>query len=234
MQIIRAFYRVGFGAGVFGRALLMVSLCIFSSNAASPDEAFLDSPMASFDALEGREFSDLCHALKRPCGIEEASFGDVASKVKAPRARLQKITPRKILDRYIKRLPSYQWVYRNGVINVEPKKHDGEDVLSRKLGAVSISGITSFKAALDVFKQADIQVAYQPQGRVRLAIIDLTLKDVTVREALNAIVKADGEAIWFLTTGKTGRTFTMTSSKKTGASSINERRKESGSKPESK
>ena len=81
-------------------------------------------------------------------------------------------------------------------MNFEPKKRVGEDLLARKLEHVSIHGVSSFDAALSVFEQAKIEVGFTRHGDPQYAHIDLELNNVSVREALNAIAKADGLAMW--------------------------------------
>lgn len=175
-------------------ALLLLAAIDSSTWAAAPIEAPLDARLDSFEARSGWEFVTLCKdVLKMPCGMEEASLAGLQQEKGAP-LHVVASNARAVLDAIIERYPTYRWVDRGGVVNLEPKI-PGEDLLSRKLGRVSIHGISSFQAARTVLDQAKIPYAYQPKGG-RYGAIDLELKDVTVREALNAIVRIDGQVLW--------------------------------------
>jgi len=71
------------------------------------------------------------------------------------------------------------------------------DLLARKVGYVSIHGSSSFRAAMKVLRQGKITVEWGHSGHeAKYARIDLELRNVTVREALDAIAKADGQVTW--------------------------------------
>lgn len=180
-----------------GSFLTLVLLCALPSRAASPKDAFLDAKWENFEAKGENDFIAACRMLNKGCGIEMAHPNDLAATPKTAQQRRAKVSPREILDEHVRKNPAYKWVLREEVVNMEPAKRDGEDVLSRKLDSVSIHGVTGFKAALDVLYQAKIPGGYEIMGRPpRFALLDLELKNVTVREALNAIAKADGKIIW--------------------------------------
>jgi hypothetical protein len=112
------------------------------------------------------------------------------------------------------------------VINVEPQTREGEDLLGRRVPRVSVRGVSTIRAALDVFDDAGIPVSYQELGpRQRFGSIDLDLTDVTVREALNAIVKVDGDLVWLFAHSKRADskgTFILFSVKKSGGTTVSE------------
>lgn len=206
-------------------SITSLAIC-FPCSAAPAPEAFLDASLREFSASHESELWTLCRLISRPCGVEEGHFGDLAVSSSAAPLTLSKTTPRKVLDAIVERHPGYQWALRDGVINLEPKTRDGEDVLARKLAVAAIRGDSSFKAALDILHLADIPAGYQLQGRGRFGRISLELTNVTVREALNAIAKADGQVMWFLTVSQTGRTLYMPSWRKSGIPfSLDERKK---------
>lgn len=217
-----------------GILVLLLELCALPCQAAVSDEGFLDMPIERFEAAIGTEFWSLCETLNRPCGMEMAQLYDLSPiqtggperLLKPPdKVRLAKVKPREILDAFIAKYPGYRWALKNGVINVEPIKREGEDVLSRRLRSVSISGLTSFKAALHVLRQADIATTWTLKGRIRYGFVDLELKNVSVREALNEIARAEGQVGWiFVLRTSTGRSFSMPTWKDEGTMSIEERR----------
>lgn len=155
--------------------------------------ASMDSSVEEFKA-HGDVFGRLCALLDQPCG-EEMIPGNNPDLSHGKTFRVKRSTPRRSLDEFVRQHPSYRWVISEGVLILEPRQRSGVDVLSRKLDRVRINDTSSFKAALDIFKQAGISVTWTIRAN-RYARIDLELRNVTVREALNAIVKADGQAIW--------------------------------------
>ncbi len=204
-----------------GRLVFLLSLYGLTAKAATPDtsppassdnslskpatkptalswNALLDGPIEDFKA-PGHVLSRLCRILDRPCGQEHV-VDDNITTAKRSRLHLKKTTPRNALNELTRMHPRYHWVIVDDVLILEPKNRVGKDLLARRLAHVSIRGSSSFKAALDVLAQAKIGVMWTG-GRHRYARIDLELRNVTVREALNSIVKADGQAIWSFTPG---------------------------------
>lgn len=176
--------------------VLLLTLCVLPGRAAAP-EAFLDTPVDKFEADWGEEMFGLCRTLDRPCG-EEGGLGHDTQSDEGPKLHLTNTSPRKILDEITRRFPQYQWVMRDDVLTLEPAKTaDRTNLLSRRLDHVSVYGKPSLRTALDVLRQAKISVTYYGIGPPsQHGLIDLELKDVTVREALNAIAKADGQVFW--------------------------------------
>lgn len=180
---------------------------------AASSENWLDASLDSgHDARGGYELFDLCRALNRPCGQEQTGAEEIAGD-KHSALNLKKTTPRKILDLIVSRYPSHRWIVQDGVLVLEPKKRKGEDVLARRLEHVLIRDALSLKAALDVLRQAKIPgVGIAMTGDPRYACIDLELSNVTVREALNTIAKADGQVVWSFVpraVGKNGPSLSM-------------------------
>lgn len=162
-------------------------------------ESSLDVPIDRFEELQaGQAFAMLCRKfLNWPCGLEEEFRIGISGGANGRPMQFSNTSARQVLDEVVKRNPKYRWIIRNGVLNLEPKVPVGKDVLSTTLASFSTKNVSTFKAALDALHQADIVYSYQGKGG-RFARVDLTLSNVTVREALNAIVKADGQAIWIL------------------------------------
>lgn len=170
----------------------------------STTDISLDAPIEDISAFAGGEVVALCRAQNRPCGIEE----DPSSLAHAPdsvtKIRMRKTTLRKALDQSAKLHPGKRWVVRNGVVNFEPQHRRGADLLSRKLDSVSILGMRTDAAFYLMLKQAGITTSgsfYSGTGPV-YAVIDVDMKSVTVRDALNAIAKADGKVVWHFVADK--------------------------------
>lgn len=179
-------------------SLLLLVLSWMPGMTALPD-SWLETPLdGAHGASWGSEMLGLCWALDRPCGQEDTRKREIRPTM-GPKLSLKNTTPRKILDTITKRYPSHRWSINGGVLMLEPRNRTGKDMLGRKLSRVSIHDTISFKAAHDILRQARINVALVTVGFPRYACIDLELSNVTVREALNAIVRADGHAIWSFT-----------------------------------
>jgi len=212
--------------------LLIAALCALPGHAATVVESALDTPLPQFKASPGSELWTLCQLINRPCGMEEAKFGDLSGKGVTQAMSLSEISPRKILDEIAKRYPSYRWSIQNEVIVLEPKSREGEDLLSKRIASLSIRGDSSFKAALDVLHHAGIRFSYQMMGRVpTFGQIDLDIKDVTARDALNSIAKLDGQVLWMISPRSDSKkkgsiSFMMPSWRKSGVRfSMDERKK---------
>jgi hypothetical protein len=171
--------------------LASCSLPAWTATQSSP----LDVPIEGIEIRWGREMYELCSLLNRPCGQEDTVTREIDYR-RRPTLKLQNTTPREILNTLTQRYPSHQWIIRDEVLTLEPKSRHGKDLLARKLAHISIHGSSSYKAALSVFEQAGIHVGQEMVGDPKFARLDLELQNVTVREALNAIAKADGQVLW--------------------------------------
>ena len=161
--------------------------------------SFLNVPFEEFHPRPGNEFQTLCQSIDRPCGLEGSRSARFAGWNKKESLRLRKTKPKEILNLIADRNPAFDLVFDDELILFKPKTPDGEDLLLRRLGAVSIKETSSLGAAMAVLHQAGIRFGLSLLGRPRLyAKVDLELKDVTVRDALNAIVKADGHVMWII------------------------------------
>lgn len=210
---------------LLGRSLLGLSglLLLSRPQIALAADNVLESKLETLEVKPGVAILwRLCPAINRPCGQETIFDKPFADRTPL---KARKVSPKKILNDAVQRHAIYKWSVRDGVINVEPKERGGEDYLSRKLDKVSIKGASSLKAALDVLSQAEVPFSFQgPSRQERYATLNLELANVTVREALNAIVKMDGELMWSSTSSPERKwiTFQMASWRKSGALFSNE------------
>jgi|GEM_PF-2593575 len=162
----------------------------------------LNASIEDLSAFVGNEYWDLCSTQNQPCGLEELSCGDLRSDTPkgAKLVHIKKTTFRNALDEVSRAHPRYHWVVRNDVINIEPVHRTDVDLLSTKMSTVSFRGIPSDQAAFLAFKQAGVLLSNSrattgPGGEAYPAI-NLDLKDVTLRDVLNAIATADGHMFW--------------------------------------
>jgi len=185
---------------IVGTIFVITALC--GSAAAASIDSSLDTPIDDFTSDVGNEFHTYCRAHNKPCGREEVRCGDFQI-LNAPKIHLKKTTHRKVLDQIVQLHRGYKWVQRDGVLNLEPIHRKGQDLLARKIDHLSIHGSTTLKAFLLVFKAAGIRVGMSYSGPpMAFAPIDTEFNNVTVRDALNAIAKADGQVVWFFCADK--------------------------------
>ena len=175
----------------------IAALLLSPLNAVAADD-FLGSKLDSFGVRQGVDHLwPLCQKIDRPCGLEELEVNDPSLSAPSGGTTIMGQTVRDVLDHITTRAPKYQWAVRKGVINIEPKDRGTENPLDRKLAKVTLKNMSSTRAALHVLQLANALGSFQPPGNFRLRKIhDLELENVTVREALNAIVAADGQAMW--------------------------------------
>jgi len=184
------------------RCVIAFSILAFCNSVAKTAESApsLDAPIDGLSSKDGGEVWKLCRIQNQPCGLEEISCNDMAPEPGHSRyIQFSKTTFRKALDQAAQLHSGYHWLMRDGVVNFEPVHRKGPDLLSTQLGKVSIHGISSRAAARSLFQQAGIFLggtAIPGGGYGKFAVIDLEMNGVTIRDALNAIAKADGAMYW--------------------------------------
>jgi hypothetical protein len=171
-------------------------------------------------------FPEMCEARKLACGVEYANVSHPANRKEylkgVPKRQwhnevarrenrrlnviLSRAKPHTVLDG-ISSSPDYQWSRQGDVLNLQPKRgkgweRDGGSVLDKKIdGPIAIANLPAPQAMQLVFQKAGINVEQTLHlgGRTdrKFPPISLSLKDETVRECLNDIVGADGQAIWY-------------------------------------
>lgn len=193
------------------RVATFLLLILMPSGHIRATDGSLDIPIAQFTARFGGEMLALCTKLNRPCGAELIPGYRMKLREPQKQAKLnrKKATANEILDAIVLRHPGHRWIMRDGILNFEPKAQKGEDLLARRVNHVSIRGKSSFHAFEIVLAQAGLRSGAIYSGPPKLfALIDLELKNVTVREALNATVKADGQAMWIFEPSE-GRSYVL-------------------------
>lgn len=189
-----------------------------ASNQDSPlDRVILDSEAMMSIEFEPwpRKITAICQTTGIPCGLEESPEDPVhgidhsnahAEKLGLPDV---KMTVRQVLDAVVAKHPHYQWKFVDGVLLITPKpgkehRRFWRPVLSRRLRqfkhADMPAGVLIFQACLDagIMNYVDppetgvmILKPLPPTGRVTV-----NLENVTVREALVALARADGQMGW--------------------------------------
>ena len=176
--------------GVLCIALLAPMLC-------KAEPTWLDNEIGTFEAPAGSELIYLCRKLTIPCGYEE-SAGHRIEHHRGQDLRLTRTSPRKVLEAITKRYSAYLWTVEDGVLILEPKKREGEDILATKIDRFSVTDTISVQAAALLSFHVKWVLRFSEGSGMRFDCIDLALSNVTLRQALGAIAKADGQAAWIV------------------------------------
>lgn len=136
----------------------------------------------------------LCGELRRPCGWEAAK-GHSVHKLKPFKSK-RRGKMKEVLDDVVSRNPEYQWSKANGVINIRPKAESRD--LDKVISNLSINDMTIKDARQKLCEAASLKCKWRIEAgpRQHFAKITLDLKNVSVRDALNRMVEADGMASW--------------------------------------
>lgn len=175
--------------------LAIGALC--ASVAAKAYASGLDTPVKK--QVYDMNIQSICMGARIVCGVEELKGKDSIHGKGLSKESFYDGTYRDLLVELIKRNPKYDWVERDGVVNVfpKPKYRKGRSPLENKLKKVEFADAWTNIAAWDLLEIAGIprvngmEAYLSGSGKTTVS-----LRDVTVREALNGIVKSDGKAMW--------------------------------------
>ena len=187
---------------------LKALLALLLSGAANPSSAGQDLVLTlridHFSAQRGMEVRALCARLNIPCGMElrgQRTF-DFDSWFEA-----EDISVSSLLDKLtVGPLAGYGWRMRRGVLEIAPKavlSGKTKSPLDIKIEAIELSDVSPLHAAKSICAQAGIiytglrSVVSGRKGPYPPRKISLRLKDVTVREALDELVRKNGRSMWF-------------------------------------
>lgn len=139
--------------------------------------------------------------LERSCEVEENKL----------QREMQTLPLRERLNLIVQTDPQYRWISERGAINLIPLVGEPE-LLNIRIREFRVANATSLNLVLEQLLALP-EVQAHPVGRrvnrgIRLIIepsspnpeqVRLHVRDVTLREALNAIVRARGRAVWAYT-----------------------------------
>lgn len=161
-----------------------------------------------FGAASGQEFLELCYRACIPCGFAAMAPGLVQKLVRRNgRTQLKGKTVREILEHLIAGpMKGYAWRISGGVLEMLPKDvMDGRQssVLNKHMPSVIVENLDVKTAAIRICEEARIAEGHFTEALQVAALpdygkISIHLEDVGVREALNAVVRADGKSSWHL------------------------------------
>lgn len=181
-------------------AAALLALCAAPSFALTA--ADLDEPLTSFVTDQQGDFVAVCRALHTGCGVEVVDGVESLAASNSPLPRANR-TARQILDEYVGMRPHDEWALVDGVLNLRPAMRPSPDWLSKKTGTLALRKMDGFQAALELLRRSGARLALYP-SQAPFKPVDRTFKDVTIRQGLNAIAKADGELVWVVVHSKGG------------------------------
>lgn len=181
--------------------LVAAAVLLASAPARALVQADLDKPLENFVTGDHGDFVAVCRALHTGCGIETIDGVESLASRNSPLPRAGR-TAREILDEYVSTRPHDAWSLENGVLNLRPTAIPSPDWLSRKAGALSFRGSDGYDAAFQALCRTRARLAVRQRKRPVLKPVSRTLDGVTVRQALNALAKDDGEYVWIVVHAK--------------------------------
>jgi hypothetical protein len=157
----------------------------------------------------------LCRTAVAPCGIELLSNEN--APVGSLSKSLRQVPAATVLDLLISEHPEYQWVLDDGVINIIPRDTLWNRIsrvwagspLDRKVKKLDVLDTTLQDAVSNIVCPAAGLQCFTPGWVGNGAAgdwspprkVSLHLENVTVRQALNALVRQDGHSMWILSRG---------------------------------
>jgi len=180
-------------------ALVVFVLIAGARSAHTGDTDALATKISWFAPQGGYEFGDLCHRARIPCGFEAlAAPGPVIRKGITGRDQ----TVQTLLDKLVAGpLKDYIWRMNDGVAELLPRRADGQkstSPLDTRIAAVDFENEYDWRAAEQICEKAGVarHTSHSFGGVTGHGKISVHLRDVTIREALDAIVRKDGQSMW--------------------------------------
>lgn len=189
------------------------------------DEQILNRRIKKFEVIGATDapwfwmtqFLMLCRTADVPCGIAFPNREESEMEGPLKGKRFKNVPLKVILDFLVAEYPRYRWIIDKGVINIVPlavleSRNVVASPLDRRLKSVDIVEKRMSAAAVKICRKAGLGCPplWLKGGidggigeRVESRKITLHLSDVSFREALNALVRKDGHAIWSFTQGET-------------------------------
>lgn len=183
---------------------IFLSVVLFSIPAvAKTAHSFpLDEPIQNLTVESGNELIAVCKKLDIPGGMFLLSVNDVGTH--ASKLHYKKTSARKLLDVITKQHPNYSWSFEEGVLILAP--HEAPE-LEIFIDHFSAEAAPLNRAVETLALKARMQPAVTDVGSLRSSRrkVTLTLNGVKLRDALNAVVKKDGRAVWVISRDRDNR-----------------------------
>lgn len=200
--------------------LLVVGVALFLGCATAkpppiaPKETILDFILQDYSIdWDYNEFFDLCATIQGACGFEVAAgdekfaCGEDVPPDKETFEYPGPVTVREVLDKIVERRTRYRWVYDRGVINLLPKPGEGlseeglapggRNPLDRVIKDLSFKGMRAQLAADVILVASSVDAKWMPSSKLTdFKELDLHLREITARNSLNEVARADGKVMW--------------------------------------
>jgi hypothetical protein len=143
-------------------------------------------------------FPTFCLGLKIPCGIEDRAGKDKITWEVIPLKVPVTGVYRDVLTEFVSERRSYRWSIEQGIVSIRLKS--GKSALDRVIKNVHFKEKAPYDVVAETFRAAGISMSASEDGpRYRGPMISIERKSASVREILNEIVRADGQATWTAT-----------------------------------
>lgn len=190
------------------RALFLSVLMIASGSLSQPcfggERDVLAIKIGSLGFHQEWGFLDLCFEARVPCGFEKKPPEIAQPPVRQDvRTQLKGKTVKEILDFLVAGpMKGYAWRVSDGVLEMLPEDvmvRRRSSVLNKRIPSVDIENVEVLAAAEQICETAGIAkaIAARPLQTASFPVygkVSVHLKDVTAREVLNALVRADGKS----------------------------------------
>lgn len=161
-----------------------------------------------------RKISMICQEARIPCGLEEAPDDPVHGieesydhEERLPSIPDPHATVRQLLDVILAKHPHYRWEFQDGFLLIRPKpgkehRRLWKALLSRRLDRFRYSNEPAAGLLFDACLKTGVMKMPGPReiqafGTLpKTGRVSVDLENVTVREALAAIARADGQLGW--------------------------------------
>lgn len=199
-------------------SLLLAILCGLTMATPLRAADALDTEISDYKAELGWQHG-LCGNIRRPCGyVVAVGGGVVVSTTTQNRTKvvMKKGSARKALNELIKKNPDYVWNRDSGVINILPKPEkmpliDGKNPLDARVGDLDIKSQPANEALQEIIKASGLPTVgrLSAGGRQHYAAVSLALKNASLKDALNELVKTDGQLSWSIELSPDGKAFVI-------------------------
>lgn len=184
-------------------AILSLSqICCFSATVDAP--SILTVKISRYVPRVSEEFLDLCMLARTPCGIEITRNSHYGDRPFHRELLMEETTVLSILEKLAQGpWKGYSWSENEGVLDIGPKvylSHTKKSPLEQRLPTIDFSNVSTRRAIYEVCERSGVASYSRSLGLSSVATenISLHLKSVTVREALDALIRADGNSAWVI------------------------------------
>jgi len=193
--------------------LVQVNAWGFTKN----DQKILDKKAPNIKFSEFKSFGEfnsflrLCVDFDIPCGIEYRSNTDSLPHLVDEGPPIQGGSVRANLKAVVAQNLGYRWFVTKGVVNLVPREVLEDRLkysspLDRIIGTIDVVDMSADGAVFAIFQQARLRcrelsssiddLHHLRQTGHRSRTVTIHLSNISLREALNEVVRKDGHSVW--------------------------------------